>query len=119
MDMLHYQTVNTCIKELMGKIRQPAQGLFKYPSLTTTAGKFYSAGMFTWDTHHMTLRFAMEGQPEMMKYFLLTMFQFQRSNGFVPCVCSSVNGGGSTSGFHAQPYLAQNAAEYLNLTGDL
>lgn len=119
MDVLHYKTVNTCIKGLMGKIRQPAQGLFQYPSLTTTAGKFYSAGMFTWDTHHMTLRFAMEGQPEMMKYFLLTMFQFQRSNGFVPCVCSSVDGGSSTSGFHAQPYLAQNAAEYLNLTGDL
>ena len=102
----------------MEDVCRPPQGLFRYPSLATTAGKFYSAGMFAWDTHHMTLRFAMEGRPEMMKYFLLTMFQFQRSGGFVPCVCSSVNGGSSTSGFHAQPFLAQNAAIYLNLTHD-
>lgn len=119
MDILHFQKVHEFIEDLMLKIQRPPEGLFRYPSLTTTAGIFYSAGMFTWDTHHMTLRFAMNGHPEMMKFFLLTMFQFQRSSGFVPCVCSSVNGGGCTSGFHAQPFLAQNAAEYLNLTGDM
>ena len=118
MEMLHFQKVHEFITGLMREIECPPQGLFQYPSLRTTAGEFYSAGMFTWDTHHMTLRFAMDGRPEMMKYFLLTMFQFQRSSGFVPCVCSSVNGGGSTTGFHAQPFLAQNAAIYLNVSKD-
>lgn len=114
----HYREVHDFIEMLMEKIYRPPQGVFRYPSLTTTSGEFYSAGMFTWDTHHMTLRYAMGGKPEMMKYFLLTMFQFQRSNGFVPCVCSSKDGGSNLPGFHAQPYLAQNAAVYLNLTGD-
>ena len=115
----HLQHVHEYIQDLMKNIYRPPQGLFQYPSLTTTAGEFYSAGMFSWDTHHMTLRFAMEGQPEMMKYFLLTMLQFQRSDGFVPCVCSSVDGGKHQKDFHAQPFLAQNAAIYLAFTGDV
>ena len=64
MENSHYRKVNRFIEELMVKIYRPAEGLFRYPSLTTTAGKFYSGGMFTWDTHHMTLRFAMAGKPE-------------------------------------------------------
>ena len=115
----HYQTVNRFIEELMVKIYRPAEGLFHYPSLTTTSGEFYSGGMFTWDTHHMTLRFGMAGKPEMMKYFLLTMFQFQRTNGFIPCICSSKDGGSNLTDFHAQPFLAQNAAIYLNQTDDV
>ena len=118
MENSHYRKVNQFIEDLMVKIYRPAEGLFRYPSLTTTSGKFYSAGMFTWDTHHMTLRFAMAGKPEMMNYFLLTMFQFQRTNGFVPCICGSKDGGCNLTGFHAQPFLAQNAAIYLNLTDD-
>lgn len=115
----HYRQVHEYINGLMKKILCPAQGLFRYPSLRTTASDYYSGGIFSWDTHHMTLRFAMCGQPEMMKYFLLTMLEFQRDNGFVPCLCSSVNGGTNLQGFHAQPFLAQNAAIYLNRTGDL
>ena len=119
MQQSHYQQVNANIKQLMQNICKSPRGLFPYPWLATTAGKFYAARIFTWDAHHMTLRFAMDGQPEMMKYFLLTMFQFQRSNGFVPSICSPDNGGNDAPGFHAQPYLAQNAAEYLNFSGDL
>ena len=118
MNNAHFQNVHEFIEDLMKKILRPPQGLFKYPSLATTSGGMYP-GMFTWDTHHMTLRFAMGGKPEMMKYFLLTMFQFQDKNGFVPCVCSSVTGGSKAAGFHAQPYLAQNAAVCFAYTKDL
>lgn len=118
MNFEHYEKVHDFIEDLMKKVERPPQGKFDYPSLATTAGIFYSSGMFTWDTHHMTLRYAMNGRVEMMKYFLLTMFKFQRSNGFVACVCGSVDGESCTSGFHAQPFLAQNAAIYLNASND-
>ncbi len=119
MNVSNYEKVHHFILELMKQIKVPAQGLFPYPSLRTTSGQFYSAGIFSWDTHHMTLRFAMEHEPEYMKYFLMNMFSFQRSSGFVPCCVSSVNGPGAASGFHAQPFLAQNAAVYLAADGDL
>ena len=119
MNEAHYRQVHEYIEGLMKKILRPPQGLFRYPSLCTTAGEFYAGGIFAWDTHHMTLRFAMGGAPEMMKYFLLTMLFFQHDDGFVPCFCGPVNGGTTHPGFHAQPFLAQNAAIYLSLTGDL
>lgn len=118
MNNTNYEKVHTFIENLMKRIIVPPQGLFPYPSLKTTDGQFYSACIFTWDTHHMTLRYAMSGKTEYMKYFLLNMFQFQRSNGYLPCCASSTNGPGLTSGFHAQPFLAQNAAEYLAASGD-
>ena len=59
----------------------------------------------------MTLRYAMDNKPEQMKYFLLNMLQFQRTTGFLSCCANSANGASYTSGFHAQPFLAQNAAE--------
>lgn len=118
MNNKHHVAVQSFILDLMQKVRTEPMGLFDYPMLTTTAGKYYSAAVFTWDTHHMTLRYAMNGEAEFMKYFLLTMLKFQRSNGFVSCTCNSVDGAVHTRGFHAQPYLAQNAAIYLNAVGD-
>ena len=118
MSLIHHAEVHDFISDLMKKVRTEPMGLFDFPMLTTTAGKYYSAAVFTWDTHHMTLRYAMNGEAEFMKYFLLTMLKFQRSNGFVSCTCNSVDGAVHTRGFHAQPYLAQNAAIYLNATGD-
>lgn len=114
----NYEKVHSHIQELMEKIQVPAQGLFKYPSLRTCAGQFYSISLFVWDTHHMTLRYAMDNKPEQMKYFLLNMLQFQRTTGFLSCCANSANGASYTSGFHAQPFLAQNAAEYLACTND-
>ena len=92
MNNVHYAEVQGFISDLMKKVRTEPMGLFDYPMLTTTAGKYYSAAVFTWDTHHMTLRYAMNGEAEFMKYFLLTMLKFQRSNGFVSCTCNSVDG---------------------------
>ena len=113
-----YNEVHSFIKDVMQKVRKGPEGLFDYPSLTTTTGIFYSSCIFTWDCHHMTLRYAMDGEAEIMKYFFLTILKFQRADGFVSCTCNSVDGGGFSSGFHAQPFLAQNAAIYLNQTGD-
>ncbi len=119
MDKKIYSEVHEFIEKLMMQVRTEPMGLFDYPMLSTTASKYYSAAVFTWDTHHMTLRYAMNGEAEFMKYFLLTMLKFQRSNGFVSCTCNPVDGGVHTRGFHAQPYLAQNAAIYLNTTNDI
>ena len=118
MDATHYSEVHDFIEDLMSKVRKEPTGAFDQPSLSTTAGIYYSACIFTWDNHHMTLRYAMGEEPEFMKYFLLTLLKFQRSNGFVPNCCSASDGGILTADFHAQPYLAQNAAVYLNKTGD-
>ncbi len=119
MDKTIYSKVHAFIEKLMTQIRTEPMGLFEYPMLTTTAGVYYSGAIFTWDTHHMTLRYAMNGEVEFMKYFLLTMLKFQRSDGFVSCICNSVDGACCTNGFHAQPYLAQNAAIYLNAVNDI
>ena len=119
MNQEHYREVNAFINDLMEKVRKEPVGLFEYPALSTTAGIFYSSCIFTWDCHHMTLRYAMNNEPEYMKYFFLTILKFQRAGGFVSCTCNSVDGGGFSSGFHAQPFLAQNAAAYLKCTDDL
>lgn len=113
-----YEKVHALFKDIMAKIQKPAAGLFDYPSLSTTYGDFYAACIFTWDSHHMTLKFAAEGQPEQMKYYEYTILKFQRADGFVPCCCNSVDGGGIAPAWHAQPWLCQNAAIYLELTGD-
>ncbi len=115
----NYETAHEHIVGLMRKIKKPARGFFKSPYLSVTAGKFYSAGIFSWDDHFMTLRFAADGQPEQMKYFLLNMLAFQTEDGFVPNCPSAVSGiAGSDPLFHAQPFLAQNAAICFAKTGD-
>jgi len=114
----NYNKVHEFFNTAMEKIQKPASGLFDYPSLSTTYGVFYAACIFTWDSHHMTLKFAAEGHPEQMMYYERTILKFQQSNGFVPCCCNAVDGGSFYPGFHAQPWLCQNAATYLEYTGD-
>ena len=114
-----YDEVHEYICSLVKEIERPPQGLFQYPSLATATGDTYNCGIFCWDSHHMSLRLAAVGHPEYMKYFLLTILKFQYSNGFVPSYCTPENGGGNLTDFHAQPYLAQNAAIYYSLTGDV
>ena len=113
-----YQLVHSFIENLMSEAFAEPGGCFKYPTPTTTSGDFYQA-LFTWDTHHMTLRHAMAGHPEVMKYFLLTMFDFQKPNGYISSVISADSGPLFACEFHAQPYLAQNTAIYFALTGDV
>ena len=114
-----YDEVHKYICGLVKEIERPPQGLFQYPSLATATGDTYNCGIFCWDSHHMSLRLAAVGHPEYMKYFLLTILKFQYPNGFVPSYCTPETGGGNLTDFHAQPYLAQNAAIYYSLTGDI
>jgi len=103
----------------MEQIRRPAGGKLAYPYLSITCGSVYAESIFSWDNHHMTLRYAAAGEYEQMLYFLKNMFSYQCGNGFTPCVNSLRDGGLRIQYFHAQPYLAQNAAIYLKQTGDL
>ena len=112
-----YQTVHNHISDIMPKIRKPAVGKYPAPYLTVTWGSFY-AMIFGWDNHHMSLRFAADGEICEMKYYLMNMLTFQDADGFTPN-CSSQDGGWEPKRkFHAQPYLAQNAAIYYSLSKD-
>ena len=107
------------ITQIMPLIKHAAEGQFRYPYLSVTYGPHYGGSIFSWDNHHMTLRFAAGGEPEQMRYFVDDMLSFQTSTGYIPCVISTVDGGnGSIGDFHAQPFLAQNAAIYSTLTSD-
>lgn len=115
-----FQKTHEHILRIMPLIKHPAEGHFSHPYLTVTYGQHYGGNIFCWDNHHMTLRFAAAGEPEQMRYFVDNMLSFQTVSGYVPNVVNAANGGnGSTSDFHAQPYLAQNVAIYTKLTGDV
>ncbi len=86
-----YQTVHNHICDIMPKIRKPAVGKYPAPYLTVTWGSFY-AMIFGWDNHHMSLRFAADGEICEMKYYLMNMLTFQDADGFTPN-CSSKDGG--------------------------
>ena len=114
-----FQAAHNHITQIMPLIKHVAEGYFRYPYLSVTYGQHYSGSIFSWDNHHMTLRFAAGGEPEQMRYFVDNMLSFQTSGGYVPCLITADNGGnGSISDFHAQPFLAQNAAIYGTLTMD-
>ncbi len=107
------------IAQIMPLIKHVAEGQFRYPYLSVTYGQHYGGYIFSWDNHHMTLRFAASGEHEQMRYFVDNILSFQTSTGYIPCVISAADGGnGSISDFHAQPFLAQNAAIYSTLTND-
>ncbi len=114
-----WQYAHEFITGTMDKIKRPAAGMLKYPYLSITCGSAYAESIFSWDNHHMTLRYAAGGEFEQMLYFLKNMFQHQSTNGFTPCVNTMANGPCLMPYFHAQPFLAQNAAVYLQETGDL
>lgn len=112
-----YQIVHQHISNIMPKIRKEAVGRFPAPYLTVTWGDFY-AMIFGWDNHHMSLRFAADGEICEMKHYLMNMLEFQMADGFTPN-CSNQDGGCMLERkFHAQPFLAQNAAIYYSLSQD-
>jgi len=119
MDSEAFLAAHNHIMQIMPLIKRDAEGHFQHPYLSVTYGQHYGGYIFSWDNHHMTLRFAAAGESEQMRYFVDNMLSFQTSTGYIPCVISAADGGcGSISDFHAQPFLAQNAAIYSALTGD-
>lgn len=119
MNLKNFTKVHEHILKCMSMIKHQPSGTFKSPFLSVTWGQHYGNHIYTWDNHHMSLRFAAEGEPEQMRFFLENMLSFQNSSGYVPCVMSAANGANNAaSSFHAQPFLAQNAAVYVKHTGD-
>jgi len=119
MNFSNFKQTHEFIQSIMPLIKRKAEGCFESPYLTVTYGQHYGGYIFSWDNHHMTLRFAAGGESEQMRYFVDNMLSFQTSTGYIPCVISTVDGGnGSIGDFHAQPFLAQNAAIYSTLTSD-
>jgi putative isomerase len=120
MNLSAYKQTHEHIQLIMPLIKHGAEGCFGSPYLSVTHGQHYGGHVYSWDNHHMSLRFAAGGEPEQMRYFLENMLALQKPSGFVPCIISADNGGHSIgTGFHAQPFLAQNAAIYAKLTGDV
>lgn len=119
MDKQSFENTQKHIARIMPLLKRPAGGVFPQPYLTVSYGQHYGSNVFCWDNHHMSLRFAAGGEPEQARFFLQDMLAVQKNNGFVPCIINAANGGASIgTGFHAQPFLAQNAAVYVTLTGD-
>ena len=110
-----FQTVHNHIVEIMPKIRKAPAGYLRAPYLTVTWGTTYAA-VYGWDDHFMTLRFAADGKIEELKNYLTNMLSFQREDGYIPNIYNDK--GPTHLDFHAQPFLAQNAAVYLSLGGD-
>lgn len=114
-----YEITHRHIESILPRIQHPAEGLIPYPYLTPTYGEHYAGIVYCWDTHHMTLRFAAAGDLAPMRHFVGNMLHHQTVSGFVPSIISKTDGGSLTSkNFHAQPFLAQNVAIYLNKSGD-
>ncbi|MFZ4598769.1 MAG: MGH1-like glycoside hydrolase domain-containing protein [Terrimicrobiaceae bacterium] len=113
------EVVGRHIRSILPKLVHPPKGKLPYPALGVGYGQHYAGYIYCWDNHHMSLRFAAEGQSEQMKYFLGNMLACQTPSGFIPSIINIASGGiGAAGPFHAQPWLAQNAAIDLDLTGN-
>lgn len=99
-------------------ICQPGRFL-KYPFMTVSGEEFYSETLFLWDHHHAAMRLAHQGNPEFLRYQIDNLLEHQKGNGFLPNRIHVSDGPvGDTPPFHAQPFLFQAAAMYLNQTQD-
>ncbi len=93
MDSKAFLAAHNHIMQIMPLIKHEAEGHFRHPYLSVTYGQHYGGYIFSWDNHHMTLRFAAAGEPEQMRYFVDNMLSFQTSTGYIPCVISAADGG--------------------------
>jgi len=113
------EVVSRHIRSILPKLVHPAKGKLPYPALGVGYGQHYAGYIYCWDNHHMSLRFAAGGEPEQMKFFLGNMLACQTPLGFIPSIINIATGGiGQVGPWHAWPWLAQNAATHLDLTGD-
>jgi glycogen debranching enzyme len=80
----------------------------------------YGENLFVWDHYHAGLRFAWSGQPEYCQYLCNNVLHYQEPDGFTPsCILAGRGSRGSSSRFHAQPYLARAAWAFFQITRDL
>jgi hypothetical protein len=110
MDTQAFSVAHAHTTRIMPLLKHAAAGHLRQPYLSVGYGEHYAGHIFSWDNHHMALRFAAAGEPEQMRYFVDNLLSFQAASGYVPALCSATDGAvGMISDFHAQPFLAQNA----------
>ena len=115
-----YPRVHAHVQEMMEKIAAPAQGAIRHPYLTITTSNYYKGLLFCWDNYFSALRFAADGVSCHLRNFLDNMHEYQRSDGFIPNAILADGGPGYFEpDFLCQPFLAQAAAQLLEVSGDL
>jgi len=103
---------------LLPVLERPADSVFCSPYLVVSAEN-YGDNLFVWDHYHAGLRFAWSGRPEYCQYLCNNVLHYQEPDGFTPsCIIAGRGSRGSSSRFHAQPYLARAAWAYFQLNGD-
>ena len=120
MEAQAYDAVHGHIEKIMPLLEHPASGRLPYPFLTPAYGRQYGDSIYCWDNHHMSMRFALAGKPEHLKYTIANLLHHQAGDGCVPFVVSSSGGPLCVGpGFHALPFLMQGALMYVKQTGDM
>jgi putative isomerase len=113
-----YKQVHDHIKRVMSTIERKPVGFLKHPFLATCHGDIYAAhGIWLWDSHHMSMRFANDGQPEYLRHHIDIFLEYQAADGFTPNVI--LKGSIAYAQAHALPFMMQSAFLYFALTGDL
>lgn len=107
------------LEDLLPKTICPPGRFLKYPFMVVSGEEFYSDTVYLWDHHHAAMRLAHQGNPEFLRFQIDNLLAHQKSNGFIPNRVHSIDGPvGDTPPFHAQPFLFQAAAIYMNQTQD-
>lgn len=102
--------------ELLRKqvVKEP-NGYLKYPYLIPAG--FYSQ-LWDWDAFFMANHFISRGEPEYMKYWVMTFAEGIDEDGFV-AGCMTKDGPRNIFGrFAMKPFLSQGAYQYSRVTGD-
>ena len=120
MKYTQYDAVHEYIEKILPLIEQAPSPRMPHPFLSISYGKHYSGGIFCWDNHHMSMRLAIAGKPDYLRYTVDNLLHYQTADGFTPNCVSSLDGATLCSpGFHAQPFMMQGALIYLSKTGNV
>ena len=112
--------VHQHIEEVIPLIERSPSGTLPYPFLTAGYGEQYGDVITCWDNHHMSMRLAIGGRPEYLRYTIENFLHHQTGDGYVPNVVNRLNGPLCVGpGFHALPFLMQGALMYVKQSGDM
>jgi glycogen debranching enzyme len=119
MNRHNYERLHKYIEEIIPKLQHEANGYLTSPFLSVSCGQHYANAIYAWDNHHMSMRLAYGGHPEYFRHLIDALAHYQGADGFIPSIVGSGRGPmHSSPRFHAQPFLMQGMAMYLELTGD-
>jgi len=114
-----YDRVHQHIEKIMPLLEHEPSGKLPHPFITAGYGEQYGDAIYCWDNHHMSMRFALGGEPGYLKYTVDNFLEHQSADGYVPNVISRSNGPLAVAPkFHALPFLMQAALIYVTQTKD-